>query len=170
MINETYKNVLFGIASMSMMLASIAHSKSIADNLQMAEEYYFLFNFGVVITCLFANICLGIFSFFILGNLNDFIHKMCLNLVGACQKLRVLAFLMVINTSIYIFSNLLCFFHSLCLSNIEKNMAQISAINVILQTLHIYSIHLLHPDILGIKWLRKIKEYDRGNHSNYYYL
>jgi hypothetical protein len=83
MIHETYRNAFFGIASILMLVASIKHSEYITNNTDVSGEYYSGLSFGILVTCLFANICLGIFSLFILGNLNDFIVKMAVNLIGA---------------------------------------------------------------------------------------
>lgn len=163
MINETYKNVLFGVATTFMMLASVKHSKYITENLDEAEKYYHGYNFGVIVTCLFSNVCLGIFSFFILGNLNDFIHKMCVNLIGACQKLRVLAILMILSLGFYSASNFSCFTVRSINSNINSKLIMSSIIVVISQSIHLFSIQLLHPDMFGFRWAKKVRDCYKNN-------
>jgi len=170
MINETYKNVLFGVASLAMVLASISHSKNITENLKMSEDYYHGFNFSLIVTCLFVNVCLGIFSFFILGNMNDYIHRMCVNLIGAGQKLRVLALLILLSMIPYAAANFGCFVIHSEVSEIEKKLAIISLIVVCLQVFHLFSIHLLHPDIFGLKWIKRMRDYDKDNQEKIVFL
>lgn len=169
MINETYRNVLFGVASISMLFGSIKHSEYLTGNIEVAEKYYYGMNLGLVITCLFVNVCLGIFSIFILGNLNDFMHRMCVNLIGAGQKLRVLAILMLASMICYSGVSLACFMHSVYLSQVERKMAVASTVVILLQMFHLLSIHLLHPDVFGLKWRREVEEYDKG-HSRVVFL
>lgn len=170
MIDESYGNVFFGLISIFMLLGSIKHSEYISDNVGLSEDYYFSFNIGIIITCLFANICLGIFSLFILGNLCDFIQKMTINLIGARQKLRVLGILIFITFLFYSGSNLVCFFHSLVLSSLEKKMAITSLTVAILQVTTIFSIHLIHPDIFGLVWRKRVSTYDQGEFCRKVYL
>lgn len=170
MINETYINVLFGTASIFMLFGSIKHSEYLTNNMDVAEEYYYGMNLGIVITCLFVNVCLGIFSMFILGNLNDFMHKMCINLIGAGQKLRVLAILMLVSMVCYSGVNLASFMHSVYLSQMERKMAVVSMVVVLLQLFHLLSIHLLHPDVFGLRWIREVKSYDQGHKSRVVFL
>lgn len=170
MINETYRNVLFGTVSIVMLFGSIKHSEYLTGNMDIAEKYYYGMNLGLVITCLFANVCLGIFSIFILGNLNDFMHRMCVNLIGAGQKLRVLAILMLISMALYSAVNFTCLMHSVHLSQIERKMVTISAIVVLLQLLHLLSIYLLHSDVFGLKWMGEVQDYDKGRKSRVVFL
>ncbi|ELA41011.1 uncharacterized protein VICG_01970 [Vittaforma corneae ATCC 50505] len=170
MINENYGNVIFGLASISMLLGSIKHSEYISDNVELSEQYYFSFNIGIVITCLFANICLGIFALFILGNLCDFIQKMTVNLIGARQKLRVLAVLIFISFVFYSGSNTVCFMKSFVLSAVERKMAINSLIVSILQLVNMVAIHMVHPDVFGLKWIKEVREYDRNEKLKVTYL
>lgn len=163
MLNETYKNVLFGVATIVMLLSSIKHSKYITEDLIQAEEYYHGFKFGIVITCLFANVCLGIFSFFILGNLNDFIHKMCVNLIGASQKLRVLGILMLLSLGFYSACNFSCYMVRSDISKIGLRLAITSFIVTLAQCCHIITIHLLHPDLFCLGWAKRTREYDKSS-------
>lgn len=165
MIHETYRNVLFGAASVLMLLATIKHSEYITSNIDISEEYYSGLSFAVLVTCLFVNICLGIFSLFILGNLNDFIERMSVNLIGAYQKIRVLAILMVLSTIFYLASNLICFFKAYVLTSLEKKMVMISSAVVIFQLFHVFSAYLIHPDLFGFGWRKEVNMYDQGGYS-----
>lgn len=96
MINETFKNVFFAISNILLLLVSLKQSGYVANHSESAEKLYGGLLFGSVITLLFVNFCLFIFAMFILMNLNDFILKRCLNLIGAHQKLRIVGALVVI--------------------------------------------------------------------------
>lgn len=170
MINENYGNVVFGLASLSMLLGSIKHSEYISDNVELSEQYYFGINIGIVITCLFANICLGIFALFILGNLCDFVQRMTVNLIGARQKLRVLAILVFASFVFYSGSNAVCFAHSVVLSSIERKMAINSLIVSVLQLACILAVHMVHPDVFGLGWVREVRRHDRGEKIKVAYL
>ena len=144
-----------------MLLGSIKHSEYISDNVKISESYYFSFTIGIIITCLFANICLGIFSLFILGNLCDYIQRMSVNLIGARQKLRILAILLLISFMYYTATNVICFMNAIVILNIEKKMAITSLIVSMLQVVNIMTINLIHPDVFGIKWIKEVRSFDR---------
>lgn len=170
MINENYGNAFFGVMSVSTLLASITHSEYITDNVKISKEYYFGALTGIVITCLFTNICLGIFSLFVLGNLSDYIQKMTVNLIGARQKLRVLAILIFMSFVFYTGANLLSFARKMSLDNVETKLAIIGMAVSVLQIFHIFSIHLIHPDVFGLKYLSKMKSYDKYKKSRVFYI
>jgi len=170
MINENYGNALFGFVGVATLLASIKHSEYISDNVSLSEQYYVGASMGVVITCLFANICLGIFSLFILGNLSDYIQRMTVNLIGARQKLRVLAILVLLSFFFYTSANVICFIRCMRLVGIERKMAFNSLTVSVLQLVHIFSIHLIHPDVFGFKLRSDLNEFDQCKKSKVYYI
>lgn len=163
MISETYRNVFFGAASISLLLAAIKHSEYISNNIDIAEEYYFGITFVIVATCLFLNICLAIFSLFILGNLNDFIERMSLNLIGAYQKMRVLAILSVLSFIFFSFSSSICFYNAIFLNSLERKMIIVSVLVTVLQLIHILSMNAIHPDLFLFKWRKELKDFDNGD-------
>lgn len=165
MLHEAFKNFLFGITSFIMIISSVEHSLYIVDNFDEAYEYYFLYGLTIVITCLFVNVCLGIFSLFILGNLNDFLHKMCVNLVGAQQKLKILAILMVINCLFFLISNVLSFLYSIKTSSFIEQIIFVGIVVFIMQVLHIISIESLHPDLFGKKWRKRLETYENKTNN-----
>lgn len=170
MISETYKNAFFGAVSICLILATIKHSEYITNNIDIAEKYYFGSTFGILVTCLFVNMCLGIFSLFILGNLNDFIEHMSVNLIGAYQKMRVLSILMLLSTFLYSFSNFTCFLHAVILTNLEKKMASLSLLVTFVQIAHITSMNMIHPDLFGLKLRKDIAAFDRGELSRHAFV
>ncbi|KAM0681779.1 hypothetical protein GINT2_000296 [Glugoides intestinalis] len=162
MINENHGNLFFGMASVGMLLASIKHSEYISENLALTEEFYFASCFGIVVTCLFVNICLGIFALFVVGNLCDYIQQMAINLIGSRQKLRILAILIAVCFVFYSPTILLCFMRSIVLSSFEKKVVFISFLVSALQLCTLFSISLIHPDIFGLKWRREVREYQKA--------
>lgn len=150
------------MTSVGMLLASIKHSEYIYANLLLAEEFYFASCFGIVITCLFVNICLGIFALFIVGNLCDYIQQMAINLIGARQKLRILAILLALCFVFYSSTISFCFMRSVVLSSFERKIAFISFLVSALQLSTLFAISLIHPDIFGLKWRREIREYRKA--------
>lgn len=165
MIHEAYRNVFFGVASISLLVGSIKHSEYISNNIDVSGEYYSGLSFAILVTCLFVNICLCIFSLFILGNLNDFIGRMAVNLIGAYQKIRVLAILMITSTVFYLSSNMICFFKAYVLTSLERKMVFVSTTVIALQVLHLFSMYLIHPDLLGFGWKKELKEFNQGRYS-----
>jgi hypothetical protein len=162
MINETYKNVFFGFSSVFLLFATIKHSEYISNNIQSSEDFYFGFAFSLTITCLFVNICLGIFSLFILGNLNDYIEQMSVNLIGAYQKMRVLAILTVFSLITYSSCNLICFVNSIFITSLEQKMLYVTVIVIVFQVSHLISMYSIHPDLYGLKLNKELKDYDKG--------
>lgn len=91
MVKETIKNLFFCFSNIALIAASIRHTDLLTSYPDKAEEIYPTPYFGIVLTCLFVNLILFIFAMLILGNLNDFILHRCLNLIGACQKLKIVS-------------------------------------------------------------------------------
>ncbi len=162
MINENHGNVFFGMASVGMLLASIKHSEYISENLVLTDKFYFASCFGIVVTCLFVNICLGIFALFVVGNLCDYIQQMAINLIGPRQKLRILAILLSICFFFYSSTITFCFMRSIVLSSFERKIVFIGFLVSALQLCTLFSISLIHPDVFGLKLRREIREYRKA--------
>jgi hypothetical protein len=90
-MNVTLKNCSFGILILFLLIASINHTNYITENTENSDKIYYGALYPIVVSCLFIDIALVIFSLTILGNLNDFILKRIPNLIGACQKLRIVS-------------------------------------------------------------------------------
>lgn len=91
MIHDTLNIVFYAISNITLLWVSIKHSNLITNNPAQAETIYPDPYFGLTITSLFCNLGLVIFGLLILGNLNDFLLQRSLNLIGACQKLRIVS-------------------------------------------------------------------------------
>lgn len=170
MINEGYRNAFFGAASIAMLLSSIKHSEYIYNNLSDSLKYYSKINFTVTVTFLFVNICLGIFALFIVGNLNDFFARMSLNLIGSCQKIRVLAILMTISCVCYTGSSSASFISSIFENKTDRYLSLLGCLVSVSQILHLVSMNCIHPDLFGLKWKKQVKDFDAGRLSREYFL
>lgn len=170
MLNENHANLLFAFSTIALLLTSIRHSECISDDIHASEAFYFGPNIGIILTCLFSNICLGIFGLFIVGNLCDFIQQMALNLIGARQKLRILAILVSVSFVFYSASTFISLAANPNLSKKSTRLLSIGLLVMLFQVLELVSIKILHPDVFGLKWISEVREYDRGEKLRVFYL
>ncbi len=171
MLINSIKNAIFSFACIGLIGSSIAFNIIITNNIEIAEKLYFGGNLSLIITSIFANLCLGVFGILILGNLNDFVLYRILNLIGAYQKLKILAILVITNTTLYLISGLYC--HLKLLNVYSKNNLLFFTVFVLVflfESFLLFSINSIHPDLLGLKWMRDLKAYDNGEYHNVYFI
>lgn len=165
MIHEIVKNFMFGIISLVNLFMSVRYSSYLIDHYGEVLRFYYSYDFTLVVTCLFVNVCLCIFALFILGNLNDFLHRMSVNLIGAYQKLKVLAVLMMLNTSAFGIGNIHALLGTFSNTKFVKKLTFMIIVQFVIQVLHILSIYSLHPDLFGKGWRERLKRYETNEHN-----
>lgn len=89
MRNETTKNGLFGISIILLLISFIVTGKTIVLNLHFAERIYPSPGLSILLVSLMGSLGIAIFGLFILGDLNDFMLKRRVNLIGSEQKLQI---------------------------------------------------------------------------------
>ncbi|KAI4291494.1 hypothetical protein PAPHI01_0768 [Pancytospora philotis] len=161
-MHVTLKNAVYGIANIVFIFLCIRHSICISKDTDAAGRIYPGNSFAYIITSLFINLCLVLFGLLILMNLNDFLLRRLLNLIGAYRKLRIYAFLLFVNLCFYGSINGYCFAQLLPrLSGYQAEMLLWSCCVTLSALLLLTAIYSIHPDLLGARARRDDKIFAR---------
>jgi len=88
-MEESHNNTLFTFTCFMLLISTLHHSYWITNKTEISSFFYPSYFYRIILSSLFVNFGLVVFSFFIIMNLNDFFLKRCLNRVGVTQKLKI---------------------------------------------------------------------------------
>lgn len=91
MENETIKNTMFGMGNIFLLISVVSFSERLASNTTTSRHLYTGHCIEAILFSILGSIGLVVFGLLILGNLNDFVLRRCVNLIGAAQKLQIVS-------------------------------------------------------------------------------
>ena len=171
MILDSVKNFFFAISIVGLLISTVSHNAVILNNIEEAETVYSHEALGVIVTCLFAYVCVIIFALFVLGNLNDYLLYRIVNPIGIYQKLRVICILFAVLLSVYTAANMASFYHVVRDFRKETYLLMYGfGFVATFSMTSILSIFAIHPDLLGFRHKKTVDMHNAGLLSRQVYI
>ncbi|OQS54292.1 hypothetical protein EHP00_1124 [Ecytonucleospora hepatopenaei] len=153
---ETTKTAIFGIAVICFMVVNAKTTIFMTEKNAHITQYYDAVSLTVVVTGLFVNFWIGFFGLFIIMAFNNFLTRNLANVIGAYEKIKIVAGLTLVNATAMAFVNISSFFN-VRINQINKELVYWFLAVFLSQAFFLYSCWLVHPDIFNKKF-KKFKD------------